>query len=163
MFVVVNIFFLRAALRNPGYKDPVKSLKFDKLVEKYDPQAVCPNCETIYEKDSRHCYICDKCVDKYDHHCQWINNCVGKNNHLSFYLYITSLMMYFMYIDALFFINLEAKISQEIGETSNQMEKSLIFGVDQVESAQYWLEFVLYEILIIVNLFLPPLMYLVYV
>ena len=37
MFVVVNFFFLRAALRNPGYKDPVKNLKFDKLVEKYDP------------------------------------------------------------------------------------------------------------------------------
>ena len=37
MFVFVNFFFLRAALRNPGYKDPVSNLKFDKLVEKYDP------------------------------------------------------------------------------------------------------------------------------
>jgi len=72
-------------------------------------------------------------------------------------------MMYFMYLDAMVFINLEAKISQEIGETSNQMENSLIFGIDQVENAQYWLKFVLYEILVIVNLFLPPLMYLVFV
>jgi hypothetical protein len=44
-------------------------------------------------------------------------------------------MMYFMYIDCMVFVNLEAKISQEIGEASNQMENSLIFGVDQVESA----------------------------
>ena len=71
--------------------------------------------------------------------------------------------MYFMYLDAMVFINLEAKISQEIGETSNQMENSLSFGIDQVENAQYWLKFVLYEILVIVNLFLPPLMYLVFV
>ena len=35
-FIVVNFFFVRAAFRNPGLKDPVKDLKFDKLVEKYD-------------------------------------------------------------------------------------------------------------------------------
>lgn len=39
-------------------------------------------------------------------------------------------MIYFMYIDTMVFVNLEAKISQEIGETSNQMENSLIFGID---------------------------------
>lgn len=106
-FIIVNFFFVRAAFRNPGLKDPVKNLNFDKLVEKYDAQALCPNCETIYEKDSRHCYICDRCIDKYDHHCQWINNCVGRNNHLSFYLYIASLMVYFIYVDIMCFVHLK--------------------------------------------------------
>lgn len=58
-FIVLNFFFLRAAFKNPGYVQKIKNLNFDKLVEKYDAQGLCPNCETIYEKDSRHCYICD--------------------------------------------------------------------------------------------------------
>jgi palmitoyltransferase len=35
-------------------------------------------------------------VSKFDHHCNWINNCVGKNNHLVFYVYIVSLLIYFI-------------------------------------------------------------------
>lgn len=58
-FIIVNIFFLRAAFKNPGIVRKITDLHFEKLVEKYDPQGLCPNCETIYSKDSRHCYICD--------------------------------------------------------------------------------------------------------
>ena len=91
-FVVVNIFFIFAAYKNPGNVDkPSSKLSFDKLVEKSHPNSLCPTCETNFTSDSRHCYICNRCVSKFDHHCQWINNCVGKNNHLVFYLYILTL------------------------------------------------------------------------
>lgn len=59
---------------------------------------MCPNCETAYTVDSRHCYICDRCIGKFDHHCQWINNCVGRGNHKIFYVYILSLLIYFVYM-----------------------------------------------------------------
>ena len=82
---------------------------------------------------------------------------------MSFYLYITTLMAYFIYLDIMCYLNIDAKISEEIGETQTQIDKSLIFGVEDIDRANYWLSFVIYEILIIVNLFLFPLSYLVYV
>ena len=80
-FVFINACFLRAAFADPGHVQPTPNLDFVKLVEKCDPNSLCPNCETSYTRDSRHCYICNRCVSKFDHHCQWINNCVGKKNH----------------------------------------------------------------------------------
>lgn len=69
-FLVVNIFFLLASFKNPGtVNKPSSELSFDKIVEKYDANGLCPTCETIFTNDSRHCYICDKCVNKFDHHC----------------------------------------------------------------------------------------------
>ena len=98
-FVVINYSYLRASFMNPGYVKSVPKLNFEKLVEKMDPNALCPNCETTYTSDSRHCYICDRCIGKFDHHCQWINNCVGRGNHKIFYLFIVSLLLYFYIMD----------------------------------------------------------------
>jgi len=109
-FLIVNILFFRAAFLDPGKVQSHTTLAFEKLVEKIDPNALCPNCETIYTKDSRHCYICNQCVNKFDHHCNWINNCVGKNNHYVFYFYILSLLMYFITIIILSFVNLDFKM-----------------------------------------------------
>mgnify|MGYP002631698728 CR=1 FL=1 len=106
-FIIVNIFFLLAAFKKPGIVKPHGELKFEKLVERLDPNGLCPNCETIYTRDSRHCYICNKCVHKFDHHCNWINNCVGKNNHYVFYTYIVTLLALFITLDSVCFLNIE--------------------------------------------------------
>lgn len=95
-FIVVNVLFLMASFMDPGRVKSEKNLKFQKLVEKCDPNGLCPSCETVYTRDSRHCYICNQCVHKFDHHCQWINNCVGKNNHKVFYWYILTLLLFFI-------------------------------------------------------------------
>lgn len=58
-----------ASFFNPGIIEGNNEIKFSKLVDKSDPQGLCPTCETIFSSDSRHCYICNKCVDKFDHHC----------------------------------------------------------------------------------------------
>lgn len=58
-FIVVNILFLMASFKDPGKVDKNPSLNFEKLVEKLDPNSLCPNCETMYTRDSRHCYICN--------------------------------------------------------------------------------------------------------
>ena len=172
--------FLMASFKSPGLVKKSAELDFDKLVEKYEAQGLCPNCETIYSKDSRHCYICNQCVDRFDHHCQWINNCVGKNNHMVFYLFVLSLATYFALIDFMIIPNLFYKI--EVSELAMQSLDSSniesddlhefkytsfhfnsIYGPNQIKEAQYWMNFVLVEVMIVATLFLCPLSVLVYV
>lgn len=80
--------------RDPGflYKDP--NLDFMDLLEQFEPNCLCPECEVIRTPRSRHCNICKRCVDRFDHHCPWINNCVGIRNHTLFYLFIITQLMY---------------------------------------------------------------------
>ena len=73
--------------KNPGYLRN-EGLEFMKLLETFDAQSLCPECEIIRTGRSRHCIICHQCVDRYDHHCPWINNCIGLNNHNQFLLYL---------------------------------------------------------------------------
>ena len=96
--LLCNIFFLWASFADPGIIKGTKGLTFSRLIDKYDPQGLCPTCETIFSRESRHCYICNRCIEKFDHHCQWINNCVGIGNHKIFFLYICTLLLYFFNI-----------------------------------------------------------------
>lgn len=54
------------------------------MLTNFDPVLLCPDCEIIRTKRSRHCSICNKCVERFDHHCPWVNNCVGIKNHYLF-------------------------------------------------------------------------------
>jgi palmitoyltransferase len=83
---------------DPGYIKKDKSLNFTELLEKFDPNHLCPECEIIRTERSRHCNICNKCVERFDHHCPWINNCVGINNHGYFYLYLVFTCLYALII-----------------------------------------------------------------
>ena len=98
VFVIVNVFFTLTWRSNPGYLTSSEKISFLKLVEKFDPNMLCPTCEVICTSESRHCYICNKCVERFDHHCQWINNCVGVRNHSWFYMYIFSLEAYLLMV-----------------------------------------------------------------
>lgn len=70
-------------------------------------------------------------------------------------------MVYFIYLDIMCFVNLKTQIAS-LGENVD-WSVSPIYGPEEVEKAQFWMEFVLYEVLAIVNLFLLPLTYLVYI
>jgi len=176
-FVFINACFLRAAFADPGHVRPTPNLDFVKLVEKCDPNSLCPNCETSYTRDSRHCYICNRCVSKFDHHCQWINNCVGKKNHRVFYAYILSLLIYFVLLDVMCFLNFR-NVLQKWGESAQynvlglpgatasdasafaKMFNSGLWLQDPYTAA-LWYKLTLFEAILVATLFSPPLAYLV--
>ena len=73
--------------RDPGYISN-EGIEFLSLLEAFDAQSLCPECQIIRTGRSRHCIICKRCVERYDHHCPWINNCVGIRNHNIFFGYL---------------------------------------------------------------------------
>lgn len=81
------ILHINLTTTDPGYLVN-DGIEFIKLLEAFDPQQLCPECEVIRTGRSRHCILCQKCVDRYDHHCPWINNCIGVNNHNVFMAYL---------------------------------------------------------------------------
>jgi hypothetical protein len=97
-FIVSTILFFCAWLRDPGYLKKDESINFFDIIEKFDPNHLCPECEVIRTERSRHCNICNKCVERFDHHCPWINNCVGAKNHGFFYSYTLSTIIYIILV-----------------------------------------------------------------
>jgi palmitoyltransferase len=85
---VMLVLFMICWLRDPGYIEKDEQIDFFQLLEAFDPNSLCPECEVIRTPRSRHCTICDKCVLRFDHHCPWINNCVGAGNHAWFLVFI---------------------------------------------------------------------------
>jgi palmitoyltransferase ZDHHC13/17 len=86
--------FLISWLRDPGYINKNKTIDFYELLNTFDPESLCPECEVIRPPRSRHCNICNQCVNRFDHHCPWVNNCVGASNHGWFFAYIFSTFLY---------------------------------------------------------------------
>ncbi len=87
LFVLSCFTFLFCWLKDPGYVKKDTSIDIYQLLEIFDANSVCPECEVIRTPRSRHCNICNKCIGRFDHHCPWINNCVGVGNHTWFFAY----------------------------------------------------------------------------
>lgn len=162
-----------AAFMNPGTVDKAEGLEFSKLVEKSDPNTLCPHCETSYTKDSRHCYICNQCVHRFDHHCQWINNCVGRNNHCVFYGYITTLLAYFVRMIIMCYSHINVELSKDdfkhvsynpFGDDLLPLKIERFYtNLESIDQAQTMMYITLLEVMLISIIFLVPLSYLVYI
>ena len=70
-FVLAIIFATVSCLMDPGRLK--KTGDFMTLLENNSPSDLCPICEVVAPKRSRHCVICKNCVEVFDHHCPWLN------------------------------------------------------------------------------------------
>jgi len=161
LFVVTNIFFAWACVKDPGYIKKSDKVSFVKLNKYFDPCYICPTCEVLRPQESRHCYICNKCVDRFDHHCQWLNNCVGVGNHSVFFMYLLSVWSFLVMLDFVCFWNLDLEISspglQEAQSTTMGLLLKTMLHSDSTTAAQ-----VIYDVLVILiitaaSFFLVPL------
>lgn len=96
-FAITNGLFIIGSNIDPGYIQKSKLISFVKLNQYFDPSYICPTCEILRPRESRHCFICNKCVDRFDHHCHWVNNCVGAGNHSFFYIYLLCIQSYILF------------------------------------------------------------------
>lgn len=103
-FILSYALFFFSWLRDPGYLKKDESIDFFDIVDKFDANHLCPECEVIRTERSRHCNICNRCVERFDHHCPWINNCVGARNHGFFYCYILITIIYIVLVLLLCFL-----------------------------------------------------------
>ena len=103
LFVLVKFLFIATKLKDPGYLKKATNVPFLRLVEKLNPNELCPKCELTCTEESRHCFICERCVEGFDHHCQWLDSCIGANNHNTFLLFVFAMQTYIVSVILLFF------------------------------------------------------------
>lgn len=103
----IMFFFLLSYCSDPGYLKKPKNVNFGDLMDQFDPVSLCPDCQVIRTKRSRHCAICNRCVERFDHHCPWINNCVGGRNHKWFLLYLISIVGTLLTVISCLIINID--------------------------------------------------------
>ena len=114
MWISTMVFFTATVKIKPGFMRGTSAIPFLRLVEKFEPNMLCPACEVICTSDSRHCYICNQCVERFDHHCQWVNNCIGIKNHSYFFFFICAQAIYMTSVVIMALMNLSFEVTAEI-------------------------------------------------
>ena len=107
--LLVLVFLIICSFQDPGiirryffnnfYKSERKNTKIFHLgyVRHYK---YCGTCSIMRPIRSSHCIDCNNCVERCDHHCPWIGNCVGKRNYIYFYLFVVTLTISLLYLEA---------------------------------------------------------------
>ena len=64
------------------------------LLQRFEVNELCYECQIIALPRSYHCNVCRQCVQRYDHHCPWLNSCIGTRNHRPFIIFVTCQFTY---------------------------------------------------------------------
>lgn len=132
------------------------------ILDKYESCSICPDCEIIKPRRSRHCEICKNCVQVFDHHCPWINNCVGTRNHKYFLLFILSLWFNIAYL--IVFIGLHVTIMNPVCLYFPKMLIPITSAASHKFLTMFIIKLAISSIVIVVGfMFILPLSFLVWV
>ncbi|CAG9319376.1 unnamed protein product [Blepharisma stoltei] len=91
----VLMSYLMTALKNPGIvvNDTQEEIELGKAENK----SFCRVCHVMTAKGTEHCEDCGLCCEGYDHHCPLSGKCIGKGNIIWFYLFLASILGFFVY------------------------------------------------------------------
>ena len=98
-YLIYIISYLLTMLVNPGIPERkyyAKNIKNDnKTILLY-----CKKCNILVPKKFKisHCVDCNICVKEQDHHCPWTGKCIAKYNIKYFYIFVNSLLIFFLNI-----------------------------------------------------------------
>ena len=100
-YLIYIISYLLTILINPGIPERKYYIKYlnNKNIDKHKWKN-CRNCNIIVPLELKitHCSDCDICVMEQDHHCPWTGKCIAKYNLKYFYVFVYSLLVYFINI-----------------------------------------------------------------
>ena len=100
-YLIYIISYLLTMLINPGiperkyYANNPKNKNNNKTIMLY-----CQKCNILVPKKYKisHCADCNVCVKEQDHHCPWTGKCIAKYNLKYFYIFVNSLLIFFLNI-----------------------------------------------------------------
>ncbi|CDW90669.1 dhhc zinc finger domain containing protein [Stylonychia lemnae] len=120
---ITGILYLLSWIVNPGYLGKKIDGEFMLLLNKFDPNSLCPFCEVVQNPQSKHCYACNQCIEEFDHHCFWTNNCVGRRNILIYNMFLTFLTTFLtsliVSVMIRMLLNMIIQLFKKDGEKSN--------------------------------------------
>ncbi|WOL13003.1 hypothetical protein Cni_G21772 [Canna indica] len=106
--VMINLFL--TSTRDPGIVPRNEILKLEQnngsrctsvsIAGEMVKLKYCKICKIYRPPRSCHCVVCDNCVEKFDHHCPWISQCIGLRNYRYYLMFISSSLVFFVYIFA---------------------------------------------------------------
>lgn len=93
--LIQNASYIYTALINPGL-----AVYEPNNINYYDTnRRFCNKCKIYVNSDTTyHCYYCDICIIDHDHHCPWTSKCIGRKNLISFYVFVTSTFVLFLFM-----------------------------------------------------------------
>lgn len=78
----------------PGYIERDPEFSMLELLQRFEVNELCYECQIVALPRSYHCNVCKQCVQRYDHHCPWLNSCIGTRNHRPFIIFVTLQFIY---------------------------------------------------------------------
>ena len=102
-YLVYIISYLLTIVINPGIPERKyfsENMKNKNKIMNQKEFTICEKCNIIIPKEINisHCIDCDICVIEQDHHCPWTGKCIAKYNLKYFYVFVNSLLIYFINI-----------------------------------------------------------------
>ena len=105
IYAIFLISFLITFLTNPGI--PTRDLYLSKEIrniinrdtESNEGYLTCNICNVFVKSDIKigHCLSCKICILGYDHHCGWSSKCIGQGNIKSFWIFLVTILIFFVY------------------------------------------------------------------